>query len=113
MEFGCLFALLMMPIALVVGIISQIVESAKLANMPPGERLELDFGPINPKLVCPHCQTIGQVRTKPIEQKKGISGGKATAAVLTGGVSMLATGLSRSEANTQAHCMNCESTWVF
>ena len=59
------------------------------------------------------CQTSGQVRTKDIKQKKGISGGKATAALLTGGVSMLATGLSRKEGCTQAHCVNCDSTWVF
>jgi len=113
MEYGCLIALLMIPVAIVVGIIQGIGEKAKLARMSPAERAEHDFGPIKSKLLCPHCQTTGQVRTKPIEQKKGVSGGKATAAVLTGGVSLLATGLSRTEAHTQAHCMNCESTWVF
>ena len=32
---------------------------------------------------------------------------------LTGGISLLATGLSRTEQNTEAHCMNCGSAWVF
>ena len=72
-----------------------------------------EFGPINAAMVCPHCQTKGGVRTKKITQKKGISGGKATAAVLTGGVSLLAVGLSRKEASTQAHCDACGNTWLF
>ena len=71
------------------------------------------FGPVNPTLVCPHCQKTGRVRTKEVKQKKGISGAKATGAVLTGGLSMLATGLSRKEALTEAHCDNCGSTWHF
>lgn len=64
-------------------------------------------------MVCPHCQTRGTVRTKPVTQKKGVSGGKATAAVLTGGVSLLATGLSRKEQNTEAHCSRCGAKWYF
>lgn len=64
-------------------------------------------------MTCPHCQTRGSVRTKSITQKKGISGGKATAAILTGGVSMLATGLSRKEPGTEAHCSHCGATWRF
>ncbi len=70
-------------------------------------------GPLNHQIICPHCQWTGTVRTKPIKKKAGISGGKATAAILTGGVSMLATGLSRKEAVTQAYCDNCKSTWSF
>ena len=117
MDYGCIVALIMIPIGLVLGIIQVVSENRKLARMSPAERAEHDaehnFGPINSNLFCPHCQTKGHVRTKPIKQKKGVSGGKATAAILTGGVTLLATGLSRKEANTQAHCMNCESTWVF
>jgi hypothetical protein len=71
------------------------------------------LGELNPLLFCPHCQTTGFVRAKPIVQKQGISGAKATGAVLTGGVSMLATGLSRKENRTQAHCDKCGSTWIF
>jgi hypothetical protein len=45
------------------------------------------------KMVCPHCQSKGTVTTRPIVESGGISGGKATAALLTGGLSVLATGL--------------------
>lgn len=71
------------------------------------------WGRVNPALTCPHCQTKGQVRTMLTTRKKGVSGGKATAAVLTLGWSMLATGLSRKEQATQGHCDNCQSTWDF
>ena len=71
------------------------------------------FGPINSALICPHCQTKGAVRTKQVDRKKGVSGGKATAAVLTGGVSVLATGLSRKEKWTHALCEKCSSEWDF
>lgn len=75
--------------------------------------LTILHGAKNSQMVCPHCNSSGSVRTKPITQKKGISGGKATAALLTGGISILATGLSRKEKNTQAHCDNCQNTWFF
>jgi len=71
------------------------------------------YGTIKPQMICPHCQTKGSVRTKPVTKKTGISGGKATAALLTGGMSMLATGLSRKEGMTQAHCEKCNNTWTF
>src|SRR6266436_5474504 len=41
-----------------------------------------NHGPINPMMVCPHCNT-SQIRTKEVVNKKGVSGGKATAALLT------------------------------
>ena len=71
------------------------------------------FGEINPQMICPHCQAHGQIRTKIVERKKGVSGAKATGAILTGGFSLLATGLSRKEHPTQAHCDNCNNTWEF
>ncbi len=67
----------------------------------------------NAHMVCVHCNTTGQIRTKPVTQKKGISGGKATAALLTSGVSLIAVGLSRKEKNTQAFCTKCQNTWFF
>jgi transcription elongation factor Elf1 len=70
-------------------------------------------GPLNAVLICPHCQAKGTVRTKAVKKKAGISGGKAAAAVLTGGLSVVAVGLSRKEGVTQAHCENCGSTWHF
>jgi hypothetical protein len=51
--------------------------------------------------------------TRKVEAKKGISGGKATGAVLTAGISILATGLSRKETVTQVACTNCKSQWTF
>lgn len=75
--------------------------------------LSEQYGSTNSELFCPHCQTKGKVRAKGIKKKTGISGGKATAAVLTGGVSLLATGLSKKEDFTECHCDNCGSTWSF
>ena len=65
------------------------------------------YGPVNPQLVCPHCGVAGHVRAKSVKAKQGISGGKATGALLTGGVSILATGLSRKQRVTQCQCGNC------
>ncbi|EKD66970.1 MAG: hypothetical protein ACD_48C00651G0002 [uncultured bacterium] len=76
-------------------------------------KMENKYGSINPAMVCPQCQTTGKIRTKHITQKKGVSGGKAVAAIVTLGWSMLAVGLSRKEGTTQAHCDNCNNTWVF
>jgi hypothetical protein len=73
----------------------------------------MQYGPLNLELFCPHCQSKGHVRAKTVVQKGGISGGKATAAVITLGISVLATGLSRKQSFTQAHCENCNSTWLF
>jgi len=72
-----------------------------------------DDGRVNPALICPHCQMSGNVRVKPITKKVGISGAKATGALLTGGLSVLVTGLSRTDDLTEAHCGNCSSTWRF
>jgi hypothetical protein len=44
--------------------------------------------------------------------KAGISGGKFTAAVLTGGLSLLVVGLSRQELRTQMICSHCKVTWM-
>ena len=56
---------------------------------------------------------IGKVRTKKINVKKGVSGSKATAGLLTGGLSLLVVGLSRQEELTKARCDNCKNTWGF
>jgi len=73
----------------------------------------LQWGPRNKRMVCAHCQTKGYIRTQEVKRKKGIHGGKATGAILTGGLSLFVTGLSRKEKLTQAHCDNCDSTWEF
>lgn len=65
------------------------------------------------QIFCAQCQTRGNVRTEKVRVKKGISGGKATGAILTGGLSLLAVGLSRKEDATEAKCSNCGSVWYF
>jgi len=55
---------------------------------------DLEWGPVNPSLICPHCQTRGQVHTKRVKRKAGISGGKVMGGLLTGGISLIGTGLS-------------------
>ena len=64
-------------------------------------------------MICPHCNTKGSVTTRQVKRKQGISGGKATAAVLTCGISMLGTGLSRKQQMTEASCSHCGMTWSF
>ena len=64
------------------------------------------------RLVCPHCQVLGGVKTRSVRRRRGISGGKATAGWLTGGASLLLTGLSREEQAKEAHCENCGTTWI-
>jgi hypothetical protein len=71
------------------------------------------YGPRNPQMLCPHCTARGYIRTMGVVQKKGVSGGKATAALMTGGLSLFATGLSRKEAATHAWCGNCQNSWLF
>lgn len=70
-------------------------------------------GMLSPQMVCPHCQWKGCVRVKRVKVKQGISGGKATGALLTGGVSLLATGLSRKSKVSEAYCTHCFTTWQF
>lgn len=69
-------------------------------------------GDLNPHIICAHCQWSNCVRVKPIRKSVGISGGKATAALITGGLSVLATGLSRRETMTQCSCDVCKSVWI-
>lgn len=67
---------------------------------------------LNEKVVCPHCREAGGVVAREKKSKKGISGGKATGAVLTGGLSVLATGLSRKQKVTRFECRNCGVKWA-
>lgn len=63
------------------------------------------------QIVCPHCHVVGGVTRTSVKKKQGISGGKATGAIFTGGISMLGTGLSRKENFTRFSCRNCGTTW--
>lgn len=63
------------------------------------------------QLRCPHCGVPGMVTSRTVWRKRGVSGGKATGALLTAGISMLATGLSRKQRVTERRCENCSSVW--
>jgi hypothetical protein len=87
-------------------IISVVVQTIKQKKLEAKER---QVG--NKQIVCPHCQTKGTVKTEPTRVKQGISGGKATAGLLTGGLSILATGLSQKHEVLKATCHNCKTVW--
>lgn len=102
------------------GLIGSVVFACMVINLADtmhkgGERAKAErLRPERDKqIVCPHCQTKGHVTTAAVKVKKGISGDKATAALLTGGVTMLATGLSDRQEMTKATCSNCGSVWHF
>ena len=73
--------------------------------------IQQESAPPNPEIVCPHCQSKGTVKTRRVKRKNGISGGKATGALLTGGMSLVATGLSHKATVTNMHCLNCNTRW--
>lgn len=66
---------------------------------------------LNDKLICPHCNLRGHVYELDDSRKSGVSGAKATAALLTGGLSLFATGLSRKVSVRSYRCGNCDSRW--
>lgn len=74
-------------------------------------RMQAEKAAPDTKIICPHCRTKGTVTTRKVTLKRGVSGGKATGALLTGGVSMLATGLSRKEATIELSCSDCAMVW--
>mgnify|MGYP006292580005 CR=1 FL=1 len=133
---GILFSLaglfvIFLVIFVIVIAVSVKLEEKKVAKMTPEERpayreeknreakekIREDnvtlHGYIYPQVIGPHCNTSGHVHAKKIRQKKGISGAKATGALLTGGASILATELSRKETNTEAYCSKCGQTWHY
>lgn len=69
-----------------------------------------EFGGPNSKVICDYCG-VNAVRVSDVTRKTGISGGKATGAFLTGGVSMLATGLSQKQGAKHLACRNCGMEW--
>lgn len=64
------------------------------------------------KIVCPHCHTAGHIKVFNVQRKKGISGGKATGALMTGGVSMAAPAspASRTSATCGVATAACNGT---
>jgi hypothetical protein len=111
MNFGLL--MIFFGVFLLLGAIGTYQKQQQFASLPQDEQDQLNFGFLNPAMICPHCHQAGTVRTKVGNHNKGIHGGKATAAMLTGGITLLATGLSRHENQTEAHCDHCKNSWVF
>lgn len=103
----------LLGILAVVAVAAYLYSSKLTPEQKEEMRVQQIYGALNPAMICPHCQTRGKIRTKYVTQKKGISGGKATAALLTGGTSLLVVGLSRKEGGTQAVCTECRNTWLF
>lgn len=62
-------------------------------------------------VVCRSCGTQGHCTAKRVQRKNGIDGTKASAAILTGGTSILFTGPSERHASTRVHCRACNSTY--
>jgi uncharacterized protein YbaR (Trm112 family) len=83
--------------------------------LTPRQQTEAIWGPIvgtpNPELVCPHCHTRGEISVRSMTYKNGLSGAKATSALLTGGLSLPVTGLSRKVQGTELTCHHCKLTW--
>jgi hypothetical protein len=61
----------------------------------------------NDALICAHCGHKGGVQTKTEERKEGVSGTKLSAAVLTGGWSVLFSGLSENQRVVACYCEKC------
>ena len=107
------------PIALIGWMIA--IDRARYLQMTPEQqnvyrensKNTLLYGSKNSAIVCQQCQTKGNVYTRRIVKKSGVSGGKATAALLTGGISLFAVGLSKKVPSTDAFCTNCKTKWSF
>jgi hypothetical protein len=90
-----------------------IVQSKKPYNEERLERQQEQQYLASRNMICPHCQTKGSVTTRQVKKKVGVSGGKATAGILTCGLSLFAVGLSRKAQITEATCSNCSSIWFY
>lgn len=68
---------------------------------------------LDANIVCPHCLERGYTRTKRVRARRGVSGGKLVAAMLTCGFSILLCGLTRVEKKTSARCKHCGQEWTY
>lgn len=62
-------------------------------------------------IICKSCGLRGNCTAKRVQRKNGIDGTKASAAVLTGGTSILFTGLSERHDSTQIKCRACRAVY--
>jgi len=79
------------------------------------QSLKQSYLVVNPgthkRLNCPHCQGVGTVTIARVTKKKGVSTSKATAAILTGGISLIGTGLAKKGEVSQLTCSACGISW--
>lgn len=92
---------------------TSIARSSKSPAPKPSFWQTLAHGALRKDFQCPHCKRTGCVYTREVKVKAGISGGKITGAILTGGASLLVTGLARKDRKTEAYCDNCKVRWHF
>ena len=97
-------------------VITAIVQGVRRAKMSPEQRRlqhhdSTAKATVSAAMICPHCQTKGMVRTEAITENAGILQARLIGARITGGLSMLVTGPSRKEHQTQARCGKCQATW--
>ena len=64
------------------------------------------------EMVCPHCQTKGSVTTRKVLSRPSAAGDVGALAILTAGLSLLGSWLSRQQAVTQAWCGHCGVSWT-
>lgn len=82
------------------------------SNMSPEAQVKAeDRRKAQARIICQHCQKTGSVTVRHVQQKQGVSGGKATSAILTGGVSLFAVGLSKKGWVNELTCSSCGMTW--
>lgn len=86
-----------------VGFVAVVAYVVKLQNAAANDGIE--------EVVCPHCHERGHVTAKVVTRGKGVSGGKATAGLLTGGLSLPFAGLSKNQEVKRLTCGNCHMSW--
>jgi len=106
MDAGAIL-LMLMAIIVIAGFIIYKFEPP----LTPEREFNILHGPLNEKMICPHCQESNCVHRKIVKQKTGISGGKAVGAFMTAGLSTAITGISKHGMVTTCFCKNCESEW--
>jgi DNA-directed RNA polymerase subunit RPC12/RpoP len=94
-------------ILFLIAIVLAVVNGVKKGNARAEARDADDRG-----IVCPYCGTSGSVTTRDIKVEHVVSGGKTSGAVLTGGISLPAVGLSRRQKGRQHTCGSCGLRWV-
>jgi len=112
MKPGCLFALILLPITILIWAKN---ERRRRAAMPPEQRKALkdeeQFGEINPAIECIYCHETGCVRMKVeilYEDGTDIHTPEGIALLLT---STTRYGSPQTDEHILAHCMNCGSHW--